>query len=122
MAAQNCIYVLAKVLSLQVLIATLIVLGALFLKGSTGALAAGFGGVIALVPNCYFAGKIFLARHFDPGRMLKAFYAAELGKWLITIVLFVSVLQLPGIDFLVLMFGFVVVISAHWLALLLFRD
>jgi ATP synthase protein I len=50
------------------------------------------------------------------------FYAGETAKLILTVALFSIVLQIPAVDFLTLLIGYIAVLSVFWFALLLWRD
>ncbi len=77
------------------------------------------GGLIAFLPNVYFSFRFGMR---DDGRtarqVAKALYGGEVVKVLLTAGLFALALQLPGLRFLPLLSGFVVVLTVFWFALL----
>jgi ATP synthase protein I len=77
------------------------------------------GGLVALMPNVYFAYRIYLAKGKSAMQVVRTFYLAEFVKICLTIALFCVVYQIPGINFLTLFIGYVAVLSVHWFALIL---
>ena len=80
------------------------------------------GGAIAWIPNAYLAIKISRSSGKKPEQIVRGFYIGETVKFILTMVLFVMVFQMPNILFLPLMIGFAAVLSVHWLALLLEKS
>lgn len=122
MAVQQPFSTVAKILYAQVLMAALVASGFLMIGGWKYAFSPLIGSGVALLPNVYFAYRIFLARHRQPQGILQAFYTGETIKLGMTAALFAIVLQLPSIDFLTLLVGYVAVLSVFWLALLFVRS
>ncbi|MDD2738942.1 MAG: ATP synthase subunit I [Methylomonas lenta] len=122
MAVENQFSTVGKILSVQVLVAVAVALGFLVVGGPKSATDALAGSGVALVPNLYFAYKIYLARNQAAQGVLNAFYAGESIKLLLTAALFAMALQIPSVDFLTLLTGFVAVLSVFWFALFYWRD
>ncbi len=108
-----------RVLQLQALTVLLVSASALA-WGKYHGMSALLGGLIAFLPNAYFAVKF---GRKDPGKtasqVVKAFYFGEATKLLFTALLFVIVFQLPGILPLPLFIAFAAVMAVFWVALLL---
>jgi len=93
-----------------------------------GAVMAGFGwlaarsallgGLIAFVPNAYFALRICRSREETPRRFVRRFYVGEAVKLVLTAALFFLVLQLPDVQALPMFLGFIAVLGGFWIALL----
>lgn len=122
MAVGNPFSTVVRVLYVQVLIATLVASGFLLMSGWKLALSPLLGGAVAIVPNLYFAYKVYLARHREAQNILKAFYTGETVKLLLTVALFSIVLQIPSINFLALLIGYISALSVFWFALIFWRD
>ena len=56
--------------------------------GYTAALAACFGGVVVIAPTIYVAAKVALRAGSTAAEVLGAFYRAEVGKLVLTALLF----------------------------------
>ncbi len=119
MAARADVSTVNKILILQVLVLFLAVAGFLIAGGWKDALSPGLGGLIALLANVVFAYWVQLASDKPPREMLHYFYIAEIAKIILTILLFSIFFQIPGVQLLYLMLGYVAVLSVHWLALIL---
>lgn len=71
-------------------------------QGKVVGLSVLLGGMIAVVPNAFLAARI-LPQRSTPAAMLRAVWLGELGKWLLTALLFGAVFALvrplsaPGI-------------------------
>ena len=122
MAVGNQFSTVGKVLYMQILMAILVASGFLLLGGWKNALSPLMGSGIALLPNLYFAYKIYLARHQSAQGIVNAFYAGETVKLILTVALFTIVLQIPSVDFLTLLVGYIAVLSVFWFALFYWRD
>jgi ATP synthase protein I len=122
MAVENQFSTVGKVLYAQVLMAAMVALGFLMVGGMKSATDAIAGSCVALVPNLYFAYKIYLARNQAAQGILHAFYAGETIKLILTAALFSMALQIPAVDFLTLLTGFGAVLSVFWFALFYWRD
>ncbi|MEG3591760.1 MAG: ATP synthase subunit I [Pseudomonadota bacterium] len=60
-----------------------------FIHSTEAALSALLGGLAYLVPNLYFIQYMFVDSEMrNPQQELKAFYFAEIGKWLIAAIMF----------------------------------
>jgi ATP synthase protein I len=122
MADGNRLSTVAKILFLQILTAILIASGFFFVGGWDDALSPMLGGLAALLPNLYFAFRATRAAASDPQGIVRAFYAGESGKLILTAVLFYLIFQLPGIKFLPLLAAYAAVLSTFWFALILRSD
>jgi ATP synthase protein I len=122
MAVGNQFSTVVRVLYAQVLMTTLVTLGFLLVDGWKYAISPLIGSGIALLPNLYFAYKIYLARNLDAQGIVNAFYAGETIKLILTVALFSIALQIPSVDFLTLLIGYIAVLSVFWFALFYWRD
>ncbi|MGY6276744.1 ATP synthase subunit I [Methylomonas sp. MgM2] len=122
MAVENHFSTVGKILYMQVLMALLVASGFLLLGGWGKAVSPLIGSAIALLPNFYFAYKVYLARHQSAQGVVNAFYAGETVKLVLTAALFTIVLQIPSVDFLTLLVGYIAVLSVFWFALFYWRD
>ena len=122
MAVEEHYSTVRKVLYAQILVAALVVLGFLWKDGWNYAVSPLIGSGIALLPNLYFAYKIYLARNLAAQGIVNAFYAGETGKLVLTAALFAIALQVPSVNFLTLLVGYAAVLSVFWFALFYWRD
>lgn len=122
MAVGNQFSTVGKVLYAQILMASLVATGFLWMGGWKYAISPLIGSGIALIPNIFFAYKVYQARNLDAQRIVNAFYAGETAKLILTVALFSIVLQNHSVDFLTLLIGYVAVLSVFWFALFYWRD
>jgi len=88
------------------------------ISGKAAASAALFGGIVAVVPALYFAFRVHPRRGATKAKeVLRAFYRAELGKLLLTSLLFFIGARLFGDHFVPLMLTCVVCLAMNWLVL-----
>jgi len=85
---------------------------------SPDAQSALWGGIVAIVPGGYMA--LCMGRNAEkaPKQFLKAFYAGELGKWLLTVLLFYGLFTSHAVTLLPLLVGYGAALMVYWLALL----
>lgn len=85
--------------------------------GKDAALAAGTGGLIAWLPNCYFALRAFRYRGARAAKQIvRSFYAGAAGKMLLTAGLFTVVfINLRPLNAPALFIGFCCVQALGWL-------
>ena len=122
MAVGNRFSTVGRVLCAQVLMAVVVASGFLLIGGWKYAISPLIGSGVALLPNLYFAYKIYLARNLEAQGIVNAFYVGETMKLVLTAVLFSIVLQIPSVDFLTLLAGYAAVLSVFWFALFYWRD
>lgn len=92
-------------------------------SGNAAAVAAMFGGVIVIVPALYFAVRVgFLRRSAHAKAVLGAFYQAEVGKFLLTALLFYMGALVFGTHFAPLMLTCVACLAMNWLTLAVART
>lgn len=91
---------------------------AAWLGGTDDAVSALIGGGVALVPNGYFAWRVFRHRGGRHARrMVHGLYRAEAGKFGLTVVLFALVFVTVPLSNHAFFFGaYVVTLLAYWLA------
>jgi ATP synthase protein I len=90
--------------------------------GPAAALAALFGGLAVLLPTVYFAAKVHFRAGGTAAELLGAFYRAEAGKLVLTMVMFGIGAKLFGQHFAPLMLTSVACIAMNWLIVALTRD
>mgnify|MGYP006278797515 CR=1 FL=1 len=122
MAVESQFSAVGKILTAQLLVAIALALGVLWQGGWQDAESSLLGSGVALLPNLYFAYKIYLARNQNAQGVVNAFYAGETVKLVLTAALFAMVLQVQGINFLILLAGYIAVLSVFWFALYYWRD
>jgi len=78
------------------------------------------GGAVAILPNICFSYRFGVRDDSRTARQVaRALYVGEVVKVLLTAGLFALVLQLPGLNFLPLLGGFVFALTIFWFALLM---
>ena len=120
MGGSSLFFAARRVIQLQAL--TIVATSGLawVLIGLTEAKSVMLGGMVAFLPNMYFAIKF--GRHnpkWSAKEIVNAFYVGEAIKLALTALLFVFVFQIPGISMMPLFIGFIAVIMVFWIALLL---
>ncbi len=121
MAAEKKLSTVSKILALQILVILLISAGFMFVGGKNAALSPFLGGLAGFVPNLYFALRIARSTGQPAQKIVRSFYAGESGKLILTAMLFYLIFQIPTINLLPLLAGYVATLSVFWFALLL-RD
>ena len=109
----------SKILIYQGLIIISMASGFAVYGGKQMALSGALGGVAAFIPNLYFAFKMQRASGEEARKIVRAFYAGESGKLLLTAALFGLIFQIPNIEILPLLAGYVAALSVFWFALLM---
>ena len=109
----------SKILIFQALITVVMASGFAAYGGRFMALSAALGGLAAFIPNLYFALKMQRASGQEARKFVRAFYAGETGKLLLTGALFALIFQIPNIDILPLLAGYMTALSVFWFALLM---
>lgn len=112
----------AKLLCMQSLVGLLVTLLFAVFYGWQAAISPFSGAVIALLSNAYFAFKFLFSSGWNAQAIVKAFYAGEAGKLVMTTALLFIALQFPAVNFPTLLAGFAAVLSVQWFALLFWRG
>jgi ATP synthase protein I len=108
----------AKILGYQILIIVAVGLG--FAVGEwQKALSSVLGGLVAFIPNLYFALRISGSAGQEARKILQSFYTGEAVKLALTAALFMLIFQIPNIEFLPLLAGYTTALSVFWFALLM---
>ncbi len=108
----------AKILGFQILIITIVSMG-FAVWGGQKAWSAALGGMAAFVPNMYFALRVSGADGQDARKVLNSFYIGESVKLLLTAALFIMIFQIPNIELIPLLTGYISALSVFWFALLM---
>ncbi len=109
----------SKILVYQLLIITLAVLGFAVVQGWQQAFSSVLGGLTAFIPNAYFGWKIRSAAGKTARKAVNTFYIGEVGKWVLTIALFVVDFKIPNVNIFPLLATYMMAISVFWFALLM---
>jgi ATP synthase protein I len=115
--ADRYLSTVSKILSYQILIIIIITAGYAVVAGWQTALSPALGGAIAFIPNLYFALRIYRSAGQEAKKIVRSFYAGESGKLLLTAALFFVVFQIPNIEIIPLLAGFIAALSVFWFAL-----
>ena len=107
-----------KILGYQMLIILVVSLGFVVVGGHK-ALSSALGGLAAFVPNLYFALRISNSAGQEARKVLQSFYTGESVKLLLTAALFILIFQIPKIEIMPLLVGYVTALSVFWFALLM---
>lgn len=94
------------------------------IAGREAALAAALGALTCLLPQAWFAWRVFgRGLEGDAGAMLQTMYRGEAAKLAAIVVLFVAIFRLwPEVPPLPLVLSFIAVQSVHWFAPLLLGE
>jgi ATP synthase protein I len=112
---------IAGIIGLQIAVA--LAVAALFLVFGSGiaAKSALLGGAIAFIPGAFYALRIIRSRHSPPDRLLRAHYAGEFGKLMLTVFLFGATFAwVKEISVLPLFAAYIATLLVYWAALVMF--
>lgn len=88
------------------------------LQDPRAGVAAGFGGLVVLLPTLYVAVTVFVRGARAIGQQaLGVLYRAQVGKWILVALLFVLGALWFGENFLPLMLGCMACLAVNWLML-----
>lgn len=87
--------------------------------GRISGYSSALGGAAAFIPNLYFAFRMQRASGQEARKIVRAFYAGESGKLILTAALFALIFQIPNIEILPLLAGYLAALSVFWFALLM---
>jgi len=121
MAEEKKTSTVSKILGLQFSIIIIVSVGFYIVGGSSKLLSPLLGGLVAFLPNLYFALRTFNTLGQDAHKIVRSFYAGESGKLILTAILFFMIFQIPTIELLPLLTAYVAVLSVFWFALII-RD
>lgn len=110
---------IGKVLTLQLLIISAITIGFLTAAGRHAALMCLLGGMAAFMPNLYLAARIQRAKDKSAKTVVSSFYKGESGKLVLTAILFYLIFQVPQIQIIPLLAGYMAALSVFWFALIM---
>ena len=112
---------LVSIIALQVAVAFGV--AALFLLFGNGvsAKSALIGGSIAFIPAAFYAFRVIRSRHSAPDRLLRAHYAGEFGKLILTVLLFGATFAwVQEISVLPLFAAYIATLLVYWAVLVMF--
>lgn len=106
------------------LVCCVLLAAAALLFGVTAAYSVLLGGLICLIPNCYFAYRAFQYEGARAAReIVKSFYRGEAGKLILTSLLFAGVFAgVKPLNALALFIGYCAVLSISWIVPLLYEK
>ncbi len=122
MAEKSDYSTVKKILLIQALVIIIVSTGFVVLGAVNMFTSSVFGGLIAFLPNLYFAYRMSLVKEESAKKIVRSFYSGESRKILMTCALFAVAFQVPGIQFIPLMACFIAVLSVFWLALIIFAQ
>jgi ATP synthase protein I len=104
------------------IVIVLIISGLLLVFSKEVALSFLGGGFICIIPNAYFAHKLFAKTGAQATRaIITSFYLGEVVKFVITIILFVVAFKFLNVNKLAIFIGYIVALFTFWLTAL-FKD
>ncbi len=122
MAAGESVSTVNKLLLFQALVIILTTAGFLIFGGTQEAMSSGLGGLVAFLPNLGFAIRMQRASGKKAKHIVRSFYVNEAIKIFFTAALFIIVFQIPELNILTLLAGYIAVVSVHWFALVIWRT
>jgi ATP synthase protein I len=117
--AERKLSTVGKILIFQILIIVVMASGFAVTGGWDSSYSAALGGFAAFIPNLYFAIKMQRASGLEARKIVRSFYAGESGKLLLTAALFALIFQIPNVEILPLLAGYLAALSVFWFALLM---
>ena len=101
----------------QFLAMALVGVAGLLIAGKVSGLSALLGGLIAWLPNTYFAIRAFRYRGARAAqKIVRSFYAGAFGKMILTMAMFAMVfIQVKPLSALALFVGFAIVQTMNWI-------
>lgn len=112
---------IVSIIAMQV--AVVFCVAALFLLfgNPVSAKSALIGGAVAFIPGAFYALQLIRSRNRAPDRLLRAHYAGEFGKLMLTVLLFGATFAwVKEISVLPLFAAYVATLLVYWAALLMF--
>ena len=109
----------SKILAYQLLIGLIISTGFVLFKDYSFGISSVLGNMAAFIPNLFFALVVNRSAGRSAKNVLNSFYIGEVGKLLLTGVLFMIIFKIPNIEILALLVGYITALSVFWFALLM---
>jgi ATP synthase protein I len=107
-----------RIIGIQLGLALVAALLAYAVSDLRAALSAGIGGLISAVSTAFFALRVFAAGADAPLRkVVRAFYAGEAQKLLLTAALFFAAIKWGNVAFLPLILSYSVSLLVYWIVL-----
>ena len=102
----------------QLAIAGTVALVAALVWGRPQAIAALYGGAVALVPTAYFALRVFRRRADEtPDEIVGAIFRGEIGKFALTAVMFAIGVKVFAAQFPALLAAYTACLLAYWIVM-----
>lgn len=112
---------ICRIIGLQIAITIFLALSWLIWRDGRAAVSATIGGAIGFVPGAVYA--LTIMRPGSPERMLRAQYAGEFRKLLLTVLMFAATFAwVNDISVIAVLSTYVATLSAYWAALLFARE
>lgn len=103
--------------AIQLTVTFLLVLLFAITSNTNAAISALLGGLICIIPNAYFANKMFKHQGARAAKQIvNSFYKGEAMKIVISVFLFTTVFVFYRITPLAFFVSYIVVLMTHWLA------
>jgi ATP synthase protein I len=109
----------SKILAYQLLIGLIISTGFVIFKDYSFGISSVLGNMAAFIPNLFFALVVNRSAGRSAKNVLNSFYIGEVGKLLLTGILFMIIFKIPNIEILALLVGYITALSVFWFALLM---
>lgn len=112
---------IVSIIAMQVALAFGVAALFLFFGSWVSAKSALIGGAIAFIPGAFYALRVIRSRHSAPDRLLRAHYAGEFGKLMLTVLLFGTTFAwVKEISVLPLFATYAATLLVYWAALVMF--
>ncbi len=111
--------IILKILGYQLMIIMLVGIAFGLFKSVNELVFSMLGGMVAFIPNAYFALRTNQSFGKEAKEILNSFYVAEAIKLLLTASFFLMAFQLPNVQIIPLLTGFITALSISWFALLI---
>lgn len=86
-------------------------------SGTNAAISALLGGVVCVIPNIYFARKLFKYQGARSAKQIvNSFYKGEAAKILLSVFLFTAVFMWVKITPLAFFTAYIMILMTHWFA------
>jgi len=107
-----------RIIGIQLGLALAAALLAYALSDLRAAISAGIGGLISALSTAFFALRVFAVGPKAPlKRVVRAFYAGEAQKLLLTAALFFAVIKWGDVAYLPLFLSYAVSLLVYWIVL-----
>jgi len=115
--------VVTKLSLIQLLFVLVLTVFTYLVWSNMHAASAFIGGMICVLANLFFAGKLFLNKRLElPEEILQKFYRSELLKLIFTITMFVLVLLLIEVEFIAFILAYSFTTLLNLLCLPILND